>query len=85
MTGERDRSVLLLLTGAFAVWLALSGVMLNFVRPSMRPYVLAAGVVTMLLAVLPPGGLLSRTRGGAHDHQHGDVKVSWLLVVPLVR
>lgn len=84
MTGERDRSVLLLLTGAFAVWLALSGVMLNFVRPSMRPFVLAAGVVTALLAVLPPGGLLSRTRAAEHDHAHGDVKVSWLLVVPLL-
>lgn len=85
MTDDRDRSVLLLLTGAFAVWLALSGALLNFVRPSMRPYVLAAGVVTVLLALLPPGGLLSRSRARHdHGHAHGDSGIAWLLVVPLV-
>jgi uncharacterized repeat protein (TIGR03943 family) len=76
--------LLLLLTGLFAVWLAASGTALNFVRPSIRPYVLVAGVVTALLAVLPPGGLLARRpRGVAHYHGHPDAGVGWLLVVPL--
>jgi uncharacterized repeat protein (TIGR03943 family) len=80
--------LLLLLTGLFAVWLAASGTALNFVRPSIRPYVLAAGLVAALLAVLPPGGLLARRRPGppaavAHDHEHPDAGVGWLLVVPL--
>lgn len=87
MTGDRDRNVLLLLTGAFAVWLAASGTALNFVKPSMTPYVLAAGVVSVLLALLPPGGLLGRRAeaGGDDDgHAHGETKVAWLLVVPLL-
>jgi uncharacterized repeat protein (TIGR03943 family) len=81
---DRDRSLLLLLTGLFAVWLAASGTVLNFVRPSIRPYVLLAGLVAVLLAVLPPGGLLGRrTAAVAHDHEHPDAGVGWLLVVPL--
>lgn len=88
MTSERDRSALLLLTGAFAVWLSVSGVLLNFVKPSMRPYVLAAGVLTILLALLPPGGLLARRPAVAddhgHGHDHGRSPVVWLLVVPLL-
>jgi uncharacterized repeat protein (TIGR03943 family) len=83
VTSDRDRSILLLLTGSFAVWLALSGVVLNFVRPSMRPFVLAAGAISVLLAVLPPGGLLGRG-GAAHDHDHGEPGVGWLLLVPLL-
>lgn len=82
MSEERDRSLLLLLTGSFAIWLALSGVMLNFVRPSMRPFVLAAGVVTVLLAVLPHGAPGDDGHGG-HDHGH-DARIGWLLVVPLL-
>ena len=86
MTGDRDRNVLLLLTGAFAIWLAWSGTALNFVKPSMTPYVLAAGAVSVLLALLPPGGLLGRTEAGDddHGHAHGETKVAWLLVVPLL-
>jgi uncharacterized repeat protein (TIGR03943 family) len=85
VTEDRDRSVLLLLTGAFAVWLAWSGVVLNFVRPSMRPYVLVAGIVTVLLALLPPGGLLTRLRTShGHGHAHPDGGIAWLLVVPLL-
>lgn len=81
---DRDRSLLLLLTGGFAVWLAASGTALNFVRPSIRPYVLVAGLVTVLLAVLPPGGLLGRSLVPPdHDHTHPDAGVGWLLVVPL--
>lgn len=76
MTARRDRSLLLLLTGGFAVWLVLSGTALNFVRPAMRPYVLAAGAVAMVLGVLPEGG---------HDeHGHGGVGVGWLLVLPVL-
>lgn len=85
MTTDRDRSLLLLLTGLFAVWLSWSGVLLDFVRPSMRPYVLVSGLVAVALALLAPGGLLSR--GGApavHDHDHGGLSISWLLVLPML-
>lgn len=84
MTSDRERSVLLLLTGLFAVWLAWSGVLLDFVRPSMRTWVLLAGVVAVLLAVLPPGGLLASSHRHAPGHDHGGLAVSWLLVAPLL-
>jgi uncharacterized repeat protein (TIGR03943 family) len=89
VTERRDRSLLLLLTGGFAVWLVWSGTALNFVRRAMLPYVLVAGVIAMLLAVLPPHGLLSR-RVGVPDHEddghgHGPgVGVGWLLVLPVL-
>lgn len=86
MSDDRDRSILLLLTGAFAVWLTWSGALLNFVRPSMQPYVLAAGVISVVLALVPPGGLLARTASAPHDpdHVHGGAAVAWFLVAPLV-
>jgi uncharacterized repeat protein (TIGR03943 family) len=88
VTESRDRSLLLLLTGAFAIWLEVSGTALNFVRPTMRPYVLVAGVVAIVLALAPPGGLLSRNPASSeeheHDHAHGGIGVGWLLVAPLL-
>ena len=74
MTARRDRSLLLLLVGGFAVWLVLSGTALSFVRPAMQPYVLAAGVVAMLLGLAPEGPT-------AHNHGVG---VGWLLVLPVL-
>jgi uncharacterized repeat protein (TIGR03943 family) len=88
VTERRDRSLLLLLTGSFAVWLVLSGTALNFVRRAMLPYVLVAGVVAVALALLPPMGLLSRRGGNGHEddgHGHGPgVGVGWLLVLPVL-
>lgn len=77
MTSHRDRSLLLVLTGGFVVWLVLSGTVLNFVRPSMRPYVLVAGVIAILLGLAP--------EGASDEHGHGHrVGVGWLLVLPVL-
>jgi uncharacterized repeat protein (TIGR03943 family) len=88
VTERRDRSLLLLLTGGFAVWLVLSGTALNFVRRAMLPYVLVAGVIAVLLALLPPSGLLSSRAMPDHEddgHGHGPgVGVGWLLVLPVL-
>ena len=70
------------------MWLSLSGVFLNFVRPWMQPFVLAAGAISVLLGMLPPCGLLSRSpRPEAHAdaaHDHGGTGVAWFIVVPLL-
>jgi len=85
---EQTRSVLLLTLGATAVWLWHSGEALNYVRPGLAPLVLAAGVVLLVLGLLPPLGLLggpaAGPAGGAGDpHQHR-ARVGWLLLVPVL-
>jgi uncharacterized repeat protein (TIGR03943 family) len=87
MTDERTRSLLLAVLGVTAAWLWWSGAALNYVRPSLQPYLLVGGVVLVLLGLLPPLGLLSRrpsrhTAGG--PHQHGEPRVGWLLLVPVL-
>jgi uncharacterized repeat protein (TIGR03943 family) len=86
MTDERTRSLLLVVLGSTAAWLWWSGAALNYVRPSLASYLLASGVVLMLLGLLPPFGLLGRRpaphAGHAHPHQGGGV--GWLLLVPLL-
>ena len=72
----RTGSLLVVVLGATAVWVWASGAALNYVRPALTPYLLAGGVVLLLLGLLPPGGLLGRARPG------GAARVSWLLLVP---
>jgi uncharacterized repeat protein (TIGR03943 family) len=78
MTSQRTRSVLVVVLGATAAWVWGSGAALNYVRPALTPFLLASGVVLLLLGLLPPGGLLGRTGPGAG----GAARVSWLLLVP---
>jgi uncharacterized repeat protein (TIGR03943 family) len=84
MTDEQTRSVLLVVLGATAVWLWWSGAALNYVRPGLAPYLLASGVIVLLLGLLPPVGLLGRQMAGpAHGHDHRG-RVGWLLLVPVL-
>ncbi len=87
MTDERTRSLLLVLLGVTAAWLCLTDAALNYVRPSLVPYVLAGAVVLMLLGLLPPLGLLHRRSSGRGDgdgHGHGSTRVGRLLLVPVL-
>ena len=87
MTDERTRSLLLAVLGVTAAWLWWSGAALNFVRPSLQPYLLAGGVVLVLLGLLPPLGLLGRRPPRHTDgdlHQHGQARVGWLLLAPVL-
>jgi uncharacterized repeat protein (TIGR03943 family) len=89
MTEEQTRSLLLVVLGATAVWLWWSGNALNYVRPGLAPYLLAGGVIVLLLGLLPPLGLLAdqgtETQAGGHGghHQHRG-RVGWLLLVPVL-
>ena len=90
MTDEQTRSVLLVVLGATAVWLWWSGDALNYVRPGLAPWLLAGGVVVLLLGLLPPLGLLGQAAAGRSDghgghggHGHG-AQVGWLLLVPVL-
>lgn len=87
MSDERGRSLLLVALGATAVWLSWSDAALNYIRPSLEPYLLAGGVVLVLLGLLPPLGLLGRHAPAHRDgHGHGGerLRVGWLLLVPVL-
>ena len=63
MSAERVRSLLLVALGGAAAWLWASRDALNYVRPSLTPYLLAGAVILLLLGLLPPLGLLRRRPG----------------------
>jgi uncharacterized repeat protein (TIGR03943 family) len=86
VTDDQTRSLLLVVLGATAVWLWWSGQALNYVRPGLAPWLLAGGVVVVLLGLLPPLGLLGQEtaqvdRHGGHHHRG---RVGWLLLVPVL-
>jgi uncharacterized repeat protein (TIGR03943 family) len=86
VSDEQTRSLLLGVLGATAVWLWWSGQALNYVRPGLAPYLLAGGVVVLLLGLLPPLGLLGKETAADHSgghHQHRG-RVGWLLLVPVL-
>ena len=88
MTEEQTRSVLLVALGATAVWLWWSGQALNYVRPGLAPWLLAGGVIVLLLGLLPPLGLLADQGTESHAGEHGGhrhrTRVGWLLLVPVL-
>jgi uncharacterized repeat protein (TIGR03943 family) len=88
VSDERSRSLLLVALGATAVWLSWSDAALNYIRPSLEPYLLAGGVVLVLLGLLPPRGLLGRHAPAHRDDDHGHdgerLRVGWLLLVPVL-
>jgi uncharacterized repeat protein (TIGR03943 family) len=81
---EQTRSVLLVVLGATAVWLWWSGEALNYVRPGLAPFLLAGGVVVVLLGLLPPLGLLGEQAASHADGHRHQARVGWLLLVPVL-
>jgi uncharacterized repeat protein (TIGR03943 family) len=92
---KRDlHGLILLLVGGTLLKLAITGDYVRYVKAGLRPYLIAAGVVLVVVAAL---SLLTRVRtGAAHDghsaeeddgHGHGSGRgwrdVAWLLVVPM--
>jgi uncharacterized repeat protein (TIGR03943 family) len=86
VTEEQTRSLLLVALGAMAVWLWWSGQALNYVRPGLAPWLLAGGVVVLLLGLLPPFGLLGEQSadGDSHGGHRHRARVGWLLLVPVL-
>ena len=86
MTDDQTRSVLLVVLGATVLWLWRSGDALNYVRPGLASWLLAGGVVVLLLGLLPPLGLLGHHAASAagHDGHHHRGRVGWLLLVPVL-
>jgi uncharacterized repeat protein (TIGR03943 family) len=84
-------NVLLVLVGGALIKITLDGTYLRYVKPGVRPWVLAAGIVLVALAVV---AILRDIRAGGHagpgpehDDGHGHHRASrwvWLLMLPVL-
>jgi uncharacterized repeat protein (TIGR03943 family) len=73
---------MLALVGAMALWLGLTDAALAYVRGTLRPSLVASGVVLLVLA-----GSALRGREPApdgHGHDHGAPRSGWLLALPVL-
>jgi uncharacterized repeat protein (TIGR03943 family) len=76
------QNTLVLLVGLSAVVMILKGSYLHFVKPSLLPWLIAAAVVLIVLAVVSIVGDLRHGPAGDHGHSHRTWLV-WLLLVPI--
>ena len=89
MSRETENTVLLLV-GISVVMITISGAFTRYVKPGLLPWLAAAGVLLVALAVWAMLGDIRRG-GPRSDHQPGDhgghshrTGIAWLLVVPIV-
>lgn len=73
------QNTLVLLIGLSAGLLVVKGTYLNFVKPGLLPWLIAAAV---LLVVLGLAGFLADARHGAAEHHHHG-GTAWLLLIPV--
>ena len=76
---RRDiQGVVLALVGATVLRLSVTDMMLAYVKPVMRPFLVASGVVLVVLGVL---SVIIDARES--NREHGAPRAAWLLVVPV--
>jgi uncharacterized repeat protein (TIGR03943 family) len=76
-------ALILALVGGTLLKLALTGGFERYVKPGVRPYLVAASIVVLLVAALSLWPRFARG-GDDHGHAHGRFDVAWLLVVPML-
>ena len=81
----------MLLFGGAIVRASVTDMYLRYVKESLRPFLIAAGLVLIAAAVMTLLYEVLRPRAAAdHDHDHGDGKphrepwVAWLLILPVL-
>jgi uncharacterized repeat protein (TIGR03943 family) len=82
-----NRGLIAIAVGAITLQLTFSDAYLHFLRPSMHPYLLAAGVSFVVLGVVVAatawlGRGVPHGDHDGHDHAHANW-VAWLLLVPV--
>lgn len=84
---RRDiQGVVLALVGATILRLSFTDIMLSYVKPGMRPFLMASGVVLVVLGLL--SAILDSRQSAsdgtdATDHEHKAPRAAWLLVLPV--
>jgi uncharacterized repeat protein (TIGR03943 family) len=79
----RDAYRTVLCVGLLALWMGATNAMFKYLKPSMRPWLLAAAVALIGLGVY---GLVrgNRAEGDPHDGHDHRLGVGWLLTVPVI-
>jgi uncharacterized repeat protein (TIGR03943 family) len=82
---RRDTTnVLLVLVGAALVKITLDGTYLRYVRPTVRPLVLAAGIVLVVLAAVAIVRDAAAPGTDEQHHHHPGARLAWLLALPVL-
>jgi uncharacterized repeat protein (TIGR03943 family) len=78
-------NILLMLLGGALVKITLNGTYVRYVKPTAKPWVLAAGVIMVGLAVIAIAQDMLTTRPAPHpdDHHHSG-RWAWLLLLPVL-
>ncbi|WP_229076578.1 TIGR03943 family protein [Actinoplanes sp. DH11] len=86
---RQAQAVVLLLFGGAILKASATDLHLRYVKEGLRPFLLVSGAVLVAAAVMtmwyeyrpsPP----SRRDSGVHDHGHGEPRVGWLLLLPVI-
>jgi uncharacterized repeat protein (TIGR03943 family) len=88
---RQAQAVILLLIGGAVLRASLTGQYLNYVKPGLQPYLVAAGAVLVLAGIFTLWYELRPHRhehadgdDDGHGHAHGGPKVAWLLLAPVL-
>lgn len=77
-------NVLLVLVGGALVKITSDGTCLRYVKPSVQPFVLTAGIVIIGLALFAIARDVVAPRCADDHHHHGGGWVAWLMVLPVL-
>ena len=85
---RETENIVLLLTGVSIAMITLTGDYTRYVKPSMLPWLAAAGVLIIALAI---SAIVHDIRDGGrqHNHDHDDghqhrAGIVWLLTIPII-
>ncbi|MEV0650848.1 TIGR03943 family protein [Phytomonospora sp. NPDC050363] len=80
---RQAQAVVLMLLGGAVLRTSLTDAYLRYVKEGLRPFLIAAGVALIAIAVATLYYEL-RARRAPHGHDHPEPKVSWLMLLPVV-
>ncbi|GGM84900.1 TIGR03943 family putative permease subunit [Dactylosporangium sucinum] len=92
---RQAQAVILLLVGGAVLRASLTGQYLNYVKPSLQPYLIASGALLVVAGIFTLWYELRPNKGHAHEHAHehaddghghghGGPRVAWLLLAPVL-
>lgn len=80
---RQAQAVVLMLLGGAVLRTSLTDAYLRYVKEGLRPFLIAAGIALVAIAVATLYYEL-RARRSAHGHDHPEPKVSWLMLAPVL-